>query len=178
LCFVAVRLASRSDGIDACVGTPRAPDPRDNVRAAVTTSERSTTPGTLPAGTAVWIVEDEPAAAALAADLCALNGTRAEIYRDGQLFLDALRSHDPRPSVLVLDWRLERGLSAPLFMAARHRAPSLPVVFWTGSAANALPQMIHADPRACIVDKAQGTEAFEHALRWALDLAGIPRPAG
>ena len=128
------------------------------------------------AGAAVWIVEDEPAAAALAADLCALNGTLAYVYRDAQLFLDALRS-EARPAVLVLDWRLERGLSAPLFMAARHREPALPVVFWTGTAADALPQMIQQDPRARVVDKAHGTAAFEGALRWALDLAGIAPPA-
>jgi DNA-binding NtrC family response regulator len=126
-------------------------------------------------GAAVWIVEDEPAAASLAADLCALNGTLAYIYRDGQLFLDALRS-EARPAVLVLDWRLERGLSAPLFMAARHREPTLPVLFWTGTAANTLPQMIQQDPRARVVDKADGTAAFEGALRWALDLVGIPPP--
>jgi FixJ family two-component response regulator len=128
------------------------------------------------AGTAVWIVEDEPAAAALAADLCALNGTLAYIYRDGQLFLDALRS-ESRPAVLVLDWRLERGLSAALFMAARHREPTLPVVFWTGTTADALPQMIRQDQRVRVVDKAGGADAFEVALRWALNQAGISRPA-
>jgi CheY-like chemotaxis protein len=133
-----------------------------------------TEPG--PPAAPVWIVEDELAAATLAADLCQINGTTAAIYRDGQLFLDALRSPH-RPSVLVLDWRLERGLSAPLFMAARHREPSLPVIFWTGTAASGLPQMIHADPRARIVDKADGMRAFERALRWALDLAGLPPPA-
>jgi FixJ family two-component response regulator len=116
-------------------------------------------------------VEDEPAAAALAVDLCELNGTRADVYRDGQLFLDALRTQ--RPAVLVLDWRLERGLAAPLFMAARHREPGLPVVFWTGTAADALPQMIRQDPRARIVDKAEGAAAFERALRWAMESAGI-----
>src|SRR5206468_11635507 len=128
----------QTDGIGACSGTPRARAARDTVNAAVTTSKRTQAPELLPPQGAVWIVEDEPAAAMLAADLCSLNGTRAEIYRDAQLFLDALRAR-PRPSVLVLDWRLERGLSAPLFMAARHREPSLPVVFWTGSAASALP---------------------------------------
>jgi DNA-binding NtrC family response regulator len=125
---------------------------------------------------AVWIVEDEPAAAALAADLCALNGTLAYVYRDAQLFLDALRS-ESRPAVLVLDWRLERGLSAPLFMAARHREPRLPVVFWTGTAAHSLPQMIQQDPRAQVVLKSDGTGAFETALRWALELAGIASPS-
>jgi FixJ family two-component response regulator len=117
---------------------------------------------------AIWIVEDEPAAAALAADLCADNGARALLYRDGQLFLEALRT-EARPAALVLDWRLERGLSAPLFMAARHREPSLPVVFWTGTAAIALPKMIRDDPRARIVDKASGAVGFEDALRWALE---------
>jgi CheY-like chemotaxis protein len=170
-------LAFQTDGIGACSGTLRASAPRDTVSAVVTTSERTPAPEIQPSLGAVWIVEDEMAAATLAADLCALNDAPAEIYRDGQLFLDALRSQ-PRPSVLVLDWRLERGLSAPLFMAARHREPSLPVVFWTGSAASALPEMIHADARARIVDKADGTQAFERALRWALDLAGVPRPAG
>jgi DNA-binding NtrC family response regulator len=125
-----------------------------------------------PSGNAVWVVEDEPAAAALAADLCAINGAAARTYRDGQLFLDALRS-DPRPAVLILDWRLERGLSAPLFMAARHREPNLPVIFWTGSSGSALPRMIHQDPRARIVDKADGADAFERALQWALRLADI-----
>lgn len=123
----------------------------------------------------VWVVEDEPAAADLAADLCALNGTEARTYRDGQLFLEALRTDD-RPAVLVLDWRLERGLSASLFMAARHREPGLPVIFWTGSSRSALPGMIHGDPRARVVDKAGGADAFEQALRWALEAAGIGWP--
>jgi FixJ family two-component response regulator len=125
---------------------------------------------------AVWIVEDEPAAAALAADLCADNGARALLYRDGQLFLEALRT-EARPLALVLDWRLERGLSAPLFMAARHREPSLPVVFWTGTAAVALPKMIRDDPRARIVDKASGAGGFEDALRWALEASEGSRAA-
>jgi DNA-binding NtrC family response regulator len=115
----------------------------------------------------IWIVEDEPAAAALAEDLCADNGAAATLYRDGQRFLEALRS-SARPLALVLDWRLERGLSAPLFMAARHHDPALPVVFWTGTAAMALPQMIRDDPRARIVDKASGARGFEEALRWAI----------
>jgi FixJ family two-component response regulator len=120
----------------------------------------------------VWVVEDEPDAAALASELCALNGQQARTYADGQAFLDALRTGDP-PAVLVLDWRLERGLAAPLFMAARHREPGLPVIFWTGSQRNALPQMIHGDARARIVDKASGAVAFEEALRWALEMADI-----
>lgn len=123
----------------------------------------------------VWVVEDELAAADLAVDLCAMNGAEARTYRDGQLFLEALRTED-RPAVLVLDWRLERGLSAPLFMAARHREPRLPVIFWTGSPPGALPQMIHADRLARVVDKAGGADAFEQALRWALGTAGIGRP--
>ncbi len=126
---------------------------------------------------AVWIVEDEPAAAALASDLCADAGVEALVYRDGQLFLEALHA-DARPLVLVLDWRLERGLSAPLFMAARHRAPALPVVFWTGTAAAALPSMIHGDGRTRIVDKASGTDGFETALRWALQVATAERASG
>jgi DNA-binding NtrC family response regulator len=153
---------------------PRAGHPLGTVESVIMTSDvaDASVPTT---AAAVWIVEDEPAAAALAADLCALNGTLAYIYRDAQLFLDALHS-EARPAVLVLDWRLERGLSAPLFMAARHREPALPVVFWTGTSAQALPQMIQQDPRARVVDKAEGTAAFERALRWALDLVGIAPP--
>ncbi len=118
----------------------------------------------------VWIVEDEPAAAELAADLCALNGASASVYPDGQAFLAALRGAQA-PRVLVLDWRLERGLSAPLFMSARHHRPGLPVIFWTGTPASTLPSMIRADPLAIVVDKADGTAAFEAALRAALSLA-------
>lgn len=132
--------------------------------------------GPNPPADTIWIVEDEPAAAALAADLCADNGARATLYRDGQRFLEALRSR-ARPLALVLDWRLERGLSAPLFMAARHRDATLPVVFWTGTAAMALPQMIRDDPRARIVDKASGAGGFEDALRWAI-AAGRPGSRG
>ena len=122
---------------------------------------------------AVWIVEDEPDVADLAVDICALNGAAAAVFPDGQSFLAALRRAQA-PRVLVLDWRLERGLSAPLFMTARHHRPGLPVIFWTGTSPSALPSMIREDPLAVVVDKADGADTFESALRAALAIADGP----
>ncbi len=115
----------------------------------------------------VWIVEDEPAAAMLALELCAAGGASASIFRRPLTFLAALRSSGP-PTAVVLDWRLEHELSAALFLATRHRHPGLPVIYWTGSTLGALPAMISEDPWAMIVDKAAGTAPFEEALAWAL----------
>jgi CheY-like chemotaxis protein len=115
----------------------------------------------------VWVVEDEPAAATLAAELCEQGGAVPTLFRDPLPYLSALRRTEP-PTAIVLDWRLEHELSAALFLATRHRHPRLPVVFWTGSAPELLPAMIRADERTRIVDKAAGTSAFEDALAWAL----------
>jgi CheY-like chemotaxis protein len=114
----------------------------------------------------VWIVEDEPAAAELASDLCEASGARASLFRSPLPFLAALRGTST-PSAVVLDWRLEHELSAAIFLATRHRFPDLPVIYWTGSSARALPAMIRNDPLTRIVDKAGGTGAFETALGWA-----------
>jgi CheY-like chemotaxis protein len=119
-------------------------------------------------GRSVWIVEDEPAVASLAVDVCAEHGATSSVFPRSLTFMDALRGSPP-PSVLILDWRLENELSAALFMATRHRYPRLPIVYWTGSQMDGLPAMIKADPHAIIVDKAEGTSAFEAALDWALD---------
>jgi CheY-like chemotaxis protein len=116
---------------------------------------------------AVWVVEDEPAAAELAADLCQGCGVEPSVFRSALPFLRAFREVDP-PSAVVLDWRLEHELSAALFMATRHRFPQLPVVYWTGSEATSLPAMIRDDPLTIIVDKAGGASAFEDGLHWAL----------
>ena len=115
-----------------------------------------------------WIVEDEPAVASLAVDLCTEHGATPSVFRQSHSFMRALRASSP-PSVLILDWRLENELSAAVFMATRHRYPRLPIVYWTGSRADGLPSMIRADPHAVVVDKAEGTSAFEKALDWALD---------
>jgi len=141
---------------------------------AVLTSDRTRQSGSHAFEDAAWIVEDEPAAAALAADLCEASRVDSLLCRDGQRFLEALHVAG-RPRLLILDWRLERGLSAPLFMAARHHAPDLPVIYWTGTAASALPQMIREDARVRIVDKASGTAGFETALRWALEATAPAR---
>jgi FixJ family two-component response regulator len=123
-----------------------------------------------------WIVDDEPAAATLAADLCAARGAAASVYRLPLPFLTDLRS-GPSPDVIVLDWRLENELSAALFMAVRHRYPRMPIIFWTGSRADALPDMVQADRYAVVVDKASGSAPFEDALSWALDDEQGPPPA-
>ena len=116
---------------------------------------------------AIWIVEDEPPVAELAAELCAATGAEPSIYRSALPFLRAFREA-PAPRAIVLDWRLEHELSAALFMATRHRFPSLPVIYWTGSASTALPSMIRDDPFTRVVAKADGAVAFEEALSWAL----------
>ncbi len=117
---------------------------------------------------AIWVVEDEPAAAALALELCAAAGVDASVFRAPQQFLAALQGSDA-PRAVVLDWRLERELSAALFLATRHRHPRLPVIYWTGSTAEALPAMVRDDGFTCIVDKAGGVGSFERALAWAVD---------
>ena len=114
----------------------------------------------------VWIVEDEPASATLAAELCEGWGAEVSVFRAPLPFLAALRGRS-RPSAIVLDWKLEHELSAALFLATRHRYPRLPVIYWTGHVADALPAMIIDDARTTVVDKAGGTEPFERALDWA-----------
>ena len=114
-----------------------------------------------------WIVDDEPAAASLAADLCLAGGAESSVYALPLQFLNDLRSSPP-PAVIVLDWRLENELSAALFMAVRHRYPRMPVIFWTSSPADALPAMVLDDRCTVVVDKASGASAFEDALAWAL----------
>lgn len=124
-------------------------------------------------GPQAWIVEDEPAAASLAADLCEANGTVPSVFRLPLAFLSAMRA-GPAPAVVILDWRLENELSAALFMATRHRYPRLPIIFWTGSGTEALPSMIHDNGYTRVVDKAAGNSPFEEALAWAL--ADEPSP--
>lgn len=122
----------------------------------------------------VWIVEDEPAASSLAVELCDSRGVGAVVFADPLPYLAALRS-DPPPEAIILDWRLERELSAALFMATRHRLPRTPVMYWTGSPIDNLPAMIRQDLHTVIVDKAAGTTAFDAALAWALT-ASVDEP--
>lgn len=141
--------------------------PRGMVQRAVTA------PSTNPH---VWIVEDEPAAATLAAELCEGWGADVSLFRASMPFLAALRD-DVRPTAVVLDWRLEHELSAALFLATRHRYPDLPVIYWTGQGAASLPTMIVDDERTTVVDKAGGAAPFERALDWAggTDVEGVAR---
>jgi CheY-like chemotaxis protein len=129
---------------------------------------------TLPPPRSVWIVEDEPAAASLAADLCSIGGASTRLFPDALTFLTAMRA-DPAPQAVILDWRLEHELSAALFLATRHRFSRLPVIYWTGSSRLALPAMIRDDPWTTVVDKADGVRAFERALSWAQEVAAQPR---
>jgi DNA-binding NtrC family response regulator len=115
----------------------------------------------------IWIVEDEPPAAELAAELCSAGGAEPSVFRSALPFLRAFREAAP-PRAIVLDWRLEHELSAALFMATRHRFPQLRVIYWTGSPSSSLPAMVREDPWTRIVDKAGGASAFEAAVRWAL----------
>ena len=117
----------------------------------------------------VWIVEDEPSAALLAAEMCQMNGAAVSVFRQPLTFLTALRTTPP-PTAVVLDWRLEHELSAALFLATRHRYPRLPVIYWTGSTST-LPSVIVGDVRTVIVDKAAGSEPFDRAIAWALESA-------
>ena len=114
-----------------------------------------------------WIVDDEPEAASVAAELCVARGAEASVYGLPLPFLNDLRSSPP-PAVIVLDWRLENELSAALFMAVRHRYPQMPIIFWTSSRADALPAMVQDDPHSVVVDKAAGASPFDDALAWAL----------
>lgn len=115
----------------------------------------------------VWIVEDEPAAAKLAADLCEASGAASSVFSAPLPYLTALRE-DGTPSAVVLDWRLEHELSAALFLATRHRYPDLPIIYWTGSVLSSLPAMIRGDARTVVVDKTDGSVPFERAIAWAL----------
>jgi CheY-like chemotaxis protein len=121
----------------------------------------------------IWIVDDEPAAAALACEMCELAGLQATAFSSAGSYLGALRGPGT-PSVVVLDWRLEHELSAALFMATRQRYPTLPIVFWTGSEIGSLPRMVHHDPHVRVLAKARGSSEFEAALDWALVDGGHP----
>ncbi len=114
----------------------------------------------------VWIVEDEPASASLAAELCEASGAVTSAFRAPLAYLTALREQEP-PTAVVLDWRLEHELSAAVFLATRHRYPQLPVIYWTGHPPTSLPSMIRDDAMTMVVDKAEGAAAFERALAWA-----------
>ena len=116
----------------------------------------------------VWIVEDEPAAAELASDLCTSAGLEPTVFAAPLPFLAALRG-EMGPRAVVLDWRLERELSAALFMATRHRHPRLPVIYWTGSVSSALPSMIRDDEMTVVVEKSGGAVPFERAIAWAIE---------
>jgi DNA-binding NtrC family response regulator len=124
----------------------------------------------------VWIVEDEPAAGMLAAELCESCGAEASVFQAPLPYLAALRGTGA-PMAVVLDWRLENELSAALFLATRHRHPRMPVIYWTGSPSSSLPAMIRDDRWCMVVDKAGGAESFESALSWALAAEGESQPA-
>jgi FixJ family two-component response regulator len=114
----------------------------------------------------VWVVDDEPAAAALACEMCDIAGLQPTAFRDPVSYLGALRG-PTAPGAVVLDWRLEHELSAALFMATRQRYPTLPIIFWTGSEPGSLPRMVHHDPNVRVLAKSSGSAEFDAALSWA-----------
>jgi FixJ family two-component response regulator len=116
-------------------------------------------------------VDDEPAAAALACEMCELAGLEAIPFGSAVSYLGALRGPGT-PALVVLDWRLEHELSAALFMATRQQYPTLPIIFWTGSEVGALPRMVHDDPNVQVLAKSGGSAEFEAALAWALGEGG------
>jgi FixJ family two-component response regulator len=115
----------------------------------------------------VWVVDDEPAAAALACEMCEIAGLQAVAFASAVSYLGALRGPST-PAVVVLDWRLEHELSAALFMATRQQYPMLPIIFWTASEIGTLPRMVHHDPNVRVLAKAGGSAEFDAALAWAL----------
>jgi FixJ family two-component response regulator len=114
----------------------------------------------------VAVLEDDPAVAELAVELCDRMGLAAATFRSPAGFMGEVSRLDPR--FLILDWRLERELGAAVFMAVRHRFGDLPVVCWTSTAITDLPAMLVRDPFVRIVQKARGVVAFEAAVRWAV----------
>jgi CheY-like chemotaxis protein len=114
----------------------------------------------------VWVVDDEPAAAAVACEMCDSAGLQPTAFRDAVSYLGALRG-PTAPGAVILDWRLEHELSAALFMATRQRYPTLPIIFWTGSELGSLPLMVHHDPNVRVLAKSGGSTEFDAALAWA-----------
>ncbi|HEX2141107.1 MAG TPA: hypothetical protein VHK28_02365 [Candidatus Limnocylindria bacterium] len=112
------------------------------------------------------MVEDDPAVAELAREMCVGMGQTAAIYAAPGAFLRDCEAG--APAAVVLDWRLEREVGSAAFMAIRHRFPELPVVCWTATPCDHLPDMVRDDPHTRVVDKADGAGAFEVALRWAV----------
>lgn len=125
----------------------------------------------------VWVVDDEPAAAALACEMCEIAGLQAIAFGDAVSYLGALRG-PTAPVAVVLDWRLEHELSAALFMATRQRYPTLSIIFWTGNELGSLPRMVHHDPNVRVLAKVGGSTEFDAALAWAFaDGADRGRPS-
>jgi FixJ family two-component response regulator len=121
----------------------------------------------------VAVLEDDAHLAELAVELCDRLGLSAATYRSPAGFLGEVSHNSPR--VLILDWRFERELGAAVFMAVRHRLGDLPIVCWTSTTITDLPTMLVRDPAVRIVQKSRGVEAFESALRWAMQNPAEPR---
>lgn len=116
----------------------------------------------------VVVVDDDREVARLGGELCAMAGARGATYASTLQLIRAMND-GLSPQAVVLDWRLEREVSAGLFLALRHRFPRLPIMLWTGVAADQLPDMVLQDPLTRIVVKGEGTRPFMAAVRWALD---------
>jgi len=125
----------------------------------------------------VVIVEDDGAVADLGSELCDLAGARATTFPAALSLMRAMND-GLTPRVVVLDWRLEREVSAGLFLALRHRHPDLPVLLWTGAGAHQLPEMILRDPLTRVVTKGAGGDPFVAGIGWALQCSAADELAG
>lgn len=113
----------------------------------------------------VAVLEDDPQMAAVVVEVCRVMGLRAAVFRTAAAYQAVF--HDSAPRLVILDWRLEREVTAAVFLVMRHRWPGLPIVFWTASTERDLPAMVTSDRRTRVVPKTSGVGALEAAIRGA-----------
>nr|WP_256489966.1 PAS domain S-box protein [Ideonella oryzae] len=93
-------------------------------------------PLSLPAGGAVWVVDDDPAVLVFLTELLRENGFEVQAFGDPQPAIDALRAVKPRPDAhpvaLITDQTMPGLSGAKLAQAALALLPGLPVVLCTG----------------------------------------------
>ena len=107
------------------VGEPVAPAPAPRV-----------SPAALPAGGAVWVVDDDPAVLVFLSELLRENGFEVQAFADPQAALAALKQAagrpDAHPVALITDQTMPGLSGAELAQTALSLLPGLPVVLCTG----------------------------------------------
>ncbi len=114
----------------------------------------------------VAVLEDERELADLAVEVCRQLGLSAAVFETSAAYNGAFGGR--RPSLVILDWRLEHEVAAAVYMALRHRFDDLRIVLWTATGERELPGMLDADPHTRVVRKSSGLEALEGAIREAI----------